>query len=116
MTPLTTPTTSVNVSIPPPGSRTSSVENGRGALDRPERGNGSDHVGRRARPSDGLGQRRAAPSPNAAEHGRDEQELTELDADVEEQQRDRHRVLRQADLGERAGEAETVQEPERERD
>ena len=33
------------------------------------------------------------------EHGRDEQQLAEFDADVKEQQRDGDRLLRQTDLG-----------------
>ena len=43
-------------------------------------------------------------------------ELPELHPDVEEQQRDRDRVIRQADLAQRAGEAEPVQQAEREGD
>ena len=37
------------------------------------------------------------------------------DSDVEEQQRQRNRILRQADLGQRARETQPVQQPERER-
>ena len=45
---------------------------------------------------------------------RDEGELPDLDAEIEEQERERNRVLRQADLAERAGEAEAMQQAERE--
>ena len=50
--------------------------------------------------------------PPQRHHGRHEGELPELDAKVEEQQRQRDRVLRQPDLRERAGEAEAVQQTE----
>ena len=50
------------------------------------------------------------------EHRRDERELTDLDADVEEQQRERHGLRGHADLAQRAREPEAVQQPERERD
>ena len=42
----------------------------------------------------------------------DEDQLTQLDADVERQQGDRNRLLRQADFGQRAGEPEAVQQAE----
>ena len=47
---------------------------------------------------------------------RDEQQLARLDPDVEEQQRQRYGLRRQADLGQCAREAEAVQQPEGERD
>ena len=53
--------------------------------------------------------------PMIGEHDGDEQELACLDAQVEEQQRDRDVALRQPDLAQGAGEAEAVQQPERER-
>ena len=55
-------------------------------------------------------------SATSAEHVGDEQQLADLDADVEEQQRERDVPFGQADLAQRAGKAEAVQEAERERD
>ena len=46
------------------------------------------------------------------EHGSDEGELAQFDADVEEEQRERNRVLRQADFAQRACKAEPVQQAE----
>ena len=48
--------------------------------------------------------------------GNYEDQLTQLDADVEHQQRDRNRVLRQSDFGQRTCEAEAVEQAETERD
>ena len=49
-------------------------------------------------------------------HRGDEQQLTRLYAYIEEEQRNRDVSGRQADLAQGAGNAEAVQEPERERD
>jgi len=46
----------------------------------------------------------------------DEQQLSDLDADVEHQQRDRDRLLRQTDLRQRARKPKAMQQPEREGD
>ena len=54
--------------------------------------------------------------PPAGDHSSDEEQLTDLDADIEKEQRDRNRRLRQANLAQRAGETESVQQSERERD
>src|SRR5207248_11162034 len=45
-----------------------------------------------------------------------DQDLAQLHADVETQERPRERSVRQSELAEHAGEAESVDEPERERD
>ena len=52
---------------------------------------------------------------NDSRDGGDEQELTDFDADVEEKQRQRNRPFRQADVAQRPGESEAVQQTERER-
>ncbi len=72
----------------------------------------------RQRAANCRGTRRAAcrTSAREPEHGRDEQELAELDSDIEEQERERHGLLGHADLAQRTGEAEPVQQTERERD
>ena len=53
---------------------------------------------------------------NNGEHGSDEEQLADLDADVKEQQRDRDRCLRQTDLRQRSSEAEAMQQAEGEGD
>src|SRR6185436_10995793 len=57
---------------------------------------------------------RAPANADHCQHSSDKQQLTNLYADIEEQQRNRDRRLRQADLRERTGKAEAVQQPERE--
>ena len=59
--------------------------------------------------------RRAPANGDHCQHGSDEQQLPNLHADIEEQQGDRNRRLRQADLRQRTGEPESVHQPERER-
>ena len=65
------------------------------------------------RPSAASDRAHAPDGSKDAEHGGDEQQLTDLDADVEEQQRYRDVALRQADLAQRAGEAKARAEARR---
>src|SRR5690606_32088872 len=100
------PISAVNVSIAPPVPDRVESENGGRALYRPERRDRADGVRGRARPRAGHRQVRAPPEPRERQHDGDEDELADLHADVEEEQRERHRMLREADLGEGAGESE----------
>src|SRR5579863_1715980 len=92
-----------------------------------ERGDSLEHpVARDA--ADGI--RRDSPEPDWLRHAdpasepacccgdrkdrSDEQQLSDLDPDVKEEQRDRDRPLRQADLCQGTGKPEPVQQPERE--
>src|SRR4051812_27710286 len=104
------------------GNREGSCRNGseRGdSLDEPEAREAADGIRRDAPEPRGLWQsealRRAPANRDDCQRGRDEHQLANLDADVEEQQRNRDRRLRQADFRERAGETESVHRPERER-
>ena len=54
----------------------------------------------------------SGPVSRRGQHDSDEAELTEFDADVEEEQRERDGVLRETDFAQRAGEAESVQQAE----
>ena len=51
-----------------------------------------------------------------AQHCRNEQQLAELNADVEKQQREWYASFGQTDLAQRARKSETVEQAERERD
>src|SRR4051812_22721480 len=90
------------------------------SFDQPEAREAANRIGRDApepgglRPSKPL--RRTPANGDDGQHGRDEQQLANLDADIEEQQRNRDRRLRQADFRERTGETQSVHQPERERD
>ena len=92
----------------PPG-RWSGPGERRDALDKPERGDRADGVGRPAHGAvadAGLAWR----SPRR-QRRRDERELTQLDADVERQQRQRHVAVRQADLRQRAAKPRPCSRP-----
>ena len=56
------------------------------------------------------------PQPHERDHDGDEGKVSELDADVEQQQRERDVPLRQPDLAQAAREAQPVQQTEAERD
>src|SRR5690606_20405830 len=122
MMPLTAATSAVNVSIYPPCGFAPESACGAPLPDRgaafeyPKRGESTNCIRGGARPPVGNRDREAPDGGTEREHGRYEHELAELDADVEEEERERHRALGHADLGQRAGEAEAVQQPERERD
>ena len=49
------------------------------------------------------------------DHNRNERELSDLHAEIEKQQRQRNLIAWQAECGQTAGETESVQQPERER-
>src|SRR5262245_46339315 len=87
-------------------------------FDEPERREGSDRErrGRIRVAGDPRRNRRAPGDGDRAENGGDESEPPELGADVEREQRERNVAGRQPDLGQRAREAEPVQQAETERD
>ena len=102
-----------------------SGDESRRPLDEPTGSDRSDRVGRgHGEPVERLlepgrfeARRHGAAEQLARRHHRgDEDELPDLDAEIEEQQRGRDRVMRQSDFGERSGKAEAVQEAEAEGD
>src|SRR5262245_23464350 len=90
----------------------SSMKERGGAFEAPEcRGRTHDVDRNQAQPRRGVAQTREQGSGD--EQGRHEGELTELDADIEREQRERDLTVGQPDLAQRARESETVQEAER---
>ena len=75
-------------------------------MEHPEHGDAADQVGwDKVRPVwDGVAQ--LPEGGDGPQHDADEEQLADLDADIEEQQRFRDVAARQADLAERACEAE----------
>ena len=93
-------------------------------LDQPEHRRAADHVGRhqtdQGRPSWVQGRWRESThgptaQPNGRDHDSDEGEVSELDANAEQQQRERDVPLRQSRLAQPAREAQPMQETEAER-
>src|SRR5262245_32388541 len=86
----------------------------RDTLRDPEHGDRTDHVRRyqhspaRRPPQESSAQR------DHGDDGCDEQQLSNLDPDVEREQRNGYRLLRQPDLGKGTGEPEAVEQAERE--
>src|SRR5262245_45689895 len=96
-----------------------------GALDQPAGGDAADRVRARELARGRRGQRHAARGEDGGaaasrsqrgEHGRDERQLADLDADVEEGEGEWNGARRQTDVAERARESEAVQQAEVERD
>jgi len=95
--------------------RRSASEEQRRALETPEHGERSHDVGGRERQPRRPAREQANDAPARGRGRRDEAELSELDADVEREERERDLARRQPDLRERAGKTEPVQEPKRSR-
>src|SRR5262245_14204233 len=81
-------------------------EAGGDALERPGGGDAADRVGGDARRERGPAHGRAPAERGERQRAGDEEQLPELDAEVEEEQRQRDRVLGEPDRAQRAGEAE----------
>jgi hypothetical protein len=102
-----------------------SYENTERSFDEPEGGDATDCIGGRRLRRGVRGLRiDAEPAESPANKGRarqrghyrcDEAELSELDADIGEEQRERNGILREADFVEHAGETKAMQQSERER-
>ncbi len=85
-------------------------------LDEPERGCCADHIGGQGLEPLRPGHLEASERPGEAQAERHEQQLARLDAEVEEQQRQRNLGRGQTDLAERARKAQAVQQAEGEGD
>src|SRR5688572_19075131 len=89
------------------------------SFDEPEAREAANGIRRKAPEPGGLRHskplRRTPANCDDGQHGPDEHQLANLYTDIEEQQRNRDRRLRQADFRERTGETESVHQSERER-
>jgi hypothetical protein len=87
------------------------------ALEEPKGRECPERIGRRwLRGADRELRESAAEQQRASsEHGADENELSDLDAEIESEERNRQIALRQTDLREGSGKAEAVQQSEAKR-